>query len=122
MRNDRRKELGRQGEQYAREHLSQNGYRIVAQNWRCRTGEIDLVAERDGVLVFVEVRTRRMTGRYGTPQESVDFRKQRQVRETAQMYLYRHRLYDVKVRFDVICVLLSPEGVFSRLDHIHGAF
>lgn len=118
----RRRRLGAQGERLAAEHLEAEGYRIVAQNWRCRSGELDIVAEQGGVLVFVEVRSRRLTGTFGTPEESVDFRKRKQVRETAQLYLYRHKAFGIKARFDVITVTFSREGAFFGLNHVENAF
>ncbi|GAA3406697.1 YraN family protein [Paenibacillus hodogayensis] len=114
--------LGRQGEELAAARLVEEGYRIVERNWRCPSGELDLIAERDGVTVFVEVRSRRATGKFGSPEESVDARKQRKVRETAQYYLYRKKTLEAKVRFDVITVMFTPEGSFCKLNHLENAF
>ncbi|KIL39259.1 hypothetical protein SD70_21585 [Gordoniibacillus kamchatkensis] len=123
QRPDRRRETGKLGEAAAAELLASKGYRIVARNWRCRTGELDLIAELAGTLVFVEVRTRRPTGTHGTAKEAVDAWKQRQVKETAQYYLYATKRYDVKVRFDVIAVELSEQDKAApRIDHIENAF
>lgn len=119
---DGRKQLGAEGERIAAEYMIREGYRIISQNWRCRSGELDIVAVKNDQLVFVEVRSRRLTGRFGTPQESVDVRKQNQVRQTAQFFLYRHPQYDLPVRFDVIALHFSPDGIFSHLDHIINAF
>jgi putative endonuclease len=118
-----RKELGARGEQLAAEHLQQNGFRIVARNWRCRSGELDLIAENEEVLLFVEVRSRTNTGTFGTAQESIDVRKMRQVRETAQVYLHmKQREEGVPVRFDVICATYHLDGSLISLDHIANAF
>ncbi|WP_217557580.1 YraN family protein [Paenibacillus sp. GbtcB18] len=117
-----RKDLGRYGEQRAEEHIAALGYKVVARNWRCRSGEIDLIAETEDRLVFIEVRTRRLTGRFGTAKESVDARKQLKVRQIAQMYLYAAKQSDRRTRFDVITVELTPEGEFNRLEHLTGAF
>ncbi|PYI50350.1 YraN family protein [Paenibacillus flagellatus] len=119
---DRRRALGSKGETIAADHLAAEGYRIVDRNWRCPAGEIDLVAEKDGVTVFVEVRSRRETGTFGTPEESVDARKQRRIREVAQMYLYRHKAFDRRTRFDVVAVTFAADGSFGRLNHIQQAF
>jgi putative endonuclease len=119
---DQRKQLGQQGESLALEHLSGLSYRIVQSNWRCKSGEIDIIAYDGEVLVFVEVRTRRLTGTFGTPQESVDSRKQKQVRATAQVYLYQHKLYDLKLRFDLVSVQMNLEGELLRLEHLPNAF
>ena len=78
--------LGRQGERLAQQHLLKAGYRIVAANYRCQWGEIDIVAEDGEELVFVEVRTRRSSA-YGTPQESLTPEKIEHLHLAAQDYL-----------------------------------
>lgn len=118
-----RQELGALGEQLAAEYLQQNGYRIAARNWRCRSGELDIVAENDELLVFIEVRSRTNTGTFGTGQESIDIRKQRKVRETAQVYMYAKKTNEsIPVRFDVICAVFHPDGTLDKLDYIRNAF
>lgn len=117
-----RRQLGVLGEQYALEHLHKQGYRIAGQNWRCRTGELDLIAWDGDLLVFVEVRTRSSTLRFGTPAESVDYRKCAQVMETAQVYVHTHRLQTYQIRFDVISVMTDKAGALLVLDHIKNAF
>jgi putative endonuclease len=120
---DRRRQTGRIGEDAAATFLERRGYRIVARNWRCRSGELDIVAEQGDALVFVEVRTRRPTGTFGTAKESVDYRKQRQVREVAQVYLGQTKRYEAKLRFDVIAVELSAEAEADpAIEHIEHAF
>lgn len=119
---DQRKWVGMQGEHYALEHLQKHNYRIVARNWRCRSGEIDLIAEEEDVLVFVEVRTRAHTKRFGTPQESVDYRKQQRVRATAKFYLHQHKKFELKVRFDVVAVVIEQDGALIQLEHVKHAF
>ncbi|GIP33041.1 YraN family protein [Paenibacillus sp. J2TS4] len=119
---DGRIELGRQGEKQAEAFLVSQNYRILHRNWRCRSGELDLIARDGDTLVFVEVRTRRMTGSFGTPSESVHVKKQKQVRDTAQVYLYRHKLHEASVRFDVISVYMDMEGKLNRLEHLCAAF
>ncbi len=118
-----RKELGALGEQLSADFLTQQGFRIVERNWRCRSGELDLVAEYSEALVFVEVRARTNTGTFGSAQESIDARKQRKVRELAQVYVYmKQKGESVPIRFDVICVTFQPEGTLVSLDHIPEAF
>lgn len=114
-----RGELGRRGEDVAAEFLRARHYRIVARNYRCRAGEIDLIAEDGGTLVFVEVRSR--TGdRCGTPLESVDPRKQARVARVARHFLAGSGLAERDARFDVIGVRFDadPPGV----EHVAGAF
>jgi putative endonuclease len=121
-RHDSRKKLGEYGEKLALEHLFSLNYECLEKNWRCRSGELDIIMLEKDTLVFVEVRTRRLTGHFGSPQESVDIRKQRKVRETAQVYLHQHHKHDSKIRFDLISVELSMQGDFIRLDHLQYAF
>jgi putative endonuclease len=117
-----RKQIGSAGETMAAEYLLQKGYEIIVRNWRCRTGELDIVAGQDDMLVIVEVRTRRKIGRYGLAKESVNARKQIQVRETAQFYVHRYKLYDHKIRFDVISIDMDADEKKLQLEHIQGAF
>ena len=117
-----RKELGRRAEEIAAQYVQDEHYGAIVRNWRCRTGELDIVAEQDGVLVFIEVRSRRQTGSFGTPEESVDLRKQRQVRSTAEVYMQQNRMHGRSARFDVITVRFDSAGQFLRLDHYPNAF
>ena len=101
-----RKEIGDFGEQVAAGWLKRNGYGIIERNFRCKAGEIDIIACRGGTLVFTEVKTR--TGdAFGWPAEAVDHSKQMHMRRAAEWYLHMHRIYDTPVRFDVVEVLLD---------------
>ncbi|HBU85026.1 MAG TPA: YraN family protein [Paenibacillus sp.] len=117
-----RQQKGRLGEEAACDWLREHHYRILCQNWRCRSGEIDIVAAHEGMIIFVEVRSRSGTGRYGTPQESVDIRKIQQVRATASVYLQMTGETNHQIRFDVIAVMLDKAGETVSLDHIINAF
>jgi putative endonuclease len=117
-----RKQLGALGEGFASEYLLQKDYRILDRNWRCRTGEIDLIALDNDLLVFVEVRTRSGSRSFGTPQESVNAKKQQQVSETAQFYMLRHHMLNRQVRFDVISILTAKHGELITLEHLPNAF
>lgn len=117
-----RRETGRAGEEAAASRLSEAGYRILARNWRCRAGEIDLIAEDGGALVFVEVRARTNPTRFGTAIEAVDARKQRQVRAVAAYYLASHPVSGRSVRCDVVAVTFRSDGTVAELRHVKGAF
>jgi putative endonuclease len=119
---DMRKQIGAEGERLAEAYLRDLGYSILVRNWRCSRGEIDIVAESEGRLIFVEVRSRSTHSSYGTAKESVDARKQQQVRETAQYYLHRYRKHEQSLRFDVISVEFHKEGDIPLLEHTKGAF
>jgi putative endonuclease len=110
--------LGRHGERAAVVYLEERGYRILATNWRTRFGEIDVVAEQAGTVVFVEVRTRRTAG-FGTAAESIDARKQRQLVLMARQYLQRHAP-NASARIDVIAVSAAGQGGLE-VEHLIGA-
>ncbi len=114
-----RRSVGQDGEEVAWQHLRRAGYALVAKNFRSRFGEIDLVVERDGVIVFVEVRSRR-GDRFGTALESVDWRKQRQIGRMAAEFLARRRLHDRRARFDVVAVEWQDAG--PKIEHVENAF
>lgn len=103
---DKRKQIGRQGEDLAVAYLLSQGYRIVERNWRCPTGELDLVAAWGETLVFVEVRTRSGL-RFGLAEESITPAKQARLVELAQAYLQEKSLPLQPWRIDVIAVQLG---------------
>lgn len=115
-----RKKLGAWGENVAAIELEAQGYRIVARNWRCPRGEIDLIAQSgDGLLAFVEVKTRR--GRdMGAPEEALTPHKSRKLIQLAQLYLAEHDL-DVDWRIDLVAVELDKSGKLLRCEHIPNA-
>lgn len=105
----------------AARYLETMGYTIVECNWRCRLGEVDIVAEDDGVLVFVEVRTRTGNG-FGTPQESVDRRKQARLRRVAQMYVQAQGKHNRPLRLDVVAIEWRAAEEEAKITHIPHAF
>jgi len=117
--NPGRHDLGAFGERVAAAHLEAKGYRIRARNFRCREGEIDLVAEDGDCLVFVEVRTRRGDA-FGTPAESVTAAKERRLLTVAKAYLQEHPDVPANQRIDVVGVELS-RGRLLAVQHIEGA-
>jgi len=117
--NPGRRDLGAFGERVAAAHLEAKGYRIRARNFRCREGEIDIVAEDGDCLVFVEVRTRRGDA-FGTPAESVTVAKERRLLTVARAYLQEHPDAPPDQRIDVVAVELS-RGRLLAVQHIEGA-
>lgn len=98
-------QLGRAGEDRAQRWYLSRGYELVARNWRCREGEIDLVLRMCDRLVFAEVKTR-ATDRYGTPFDAVDVHKQRRLRFLAGRFLAAYPgLGNCSVRFDAVAVV-----------------
>jgi putative endonuclease len=112
-------ELGRRGEDLAAKFLERRGWRVVARNVRSREGEIDIVAAREGVVAFVEVKTRRTTA-YGTPGEAVTFRKRLRIRGLAAQFLASSEARAREIRFDVVEVICRRDG--TRINHIEAAF
>ena len=115
-----RRRLGQAGEKLAANHLAHLGYEIVARNYRCPAGEIDLVTRLSGGWVFVEVRTRRGS-RFGTPEESVTARKRAHLIASAQHYLQDHDALEADWRIDAVAIVLSPNGRLQRIDVIENA-
>lgn len=113
---------GRAGEEAAATHLEKQGYRLVIRNWRCTTGEIDLIVEDGTTLVFVEVRSRTNPTKYGSAIEAITPRKCRQVREVASYYLKQCKISPVSVRFDVVAVTFLRDVSVPEIKHIQGAF
>jgi putative endonuclease len=112
---DRRRTLGADGEARAAEWYQARGYHVVARNWRCRDGELDLVVRKGSELVFVEVKTR-TTDRFGVPAEAVTPLKQRRLRGLAARFLRETGTGADTLRFDVVAILAG------RLEVIEAAF
>ena len=114
-----RRELGDWGESLAAEHLAAKGYEIVERNWRCKRGEIDVVAWAGLQLVFVEVKTRR--GRaMGSPEEGLTARKAQRLMELAAIYVAELGR-EVDWRIDLVAVELDGSGRLIRCEHIPNA-
>ena len=117
---DERKHLGNQGEEEVARWLRGQGYRILASQYRCRFGEIDLIARsREGILCFVEVKTR-TSSCFAAAREAVTTAKQRRLRTTAQLYLARTGQGESPCRFDVAEVYPGPAGY--EINYITNAF
>ncbi|HEX5597179.1 MAG TPA: YraN family protein [Micromonosporaceae bacterium] len=115
-----RQAIGAYGERRAVRHLEAAGLRVVARNWRCPVGEIDIIAWDGDDLVFCEVKTRRGAG-FGTPAEAVVPAKVRRLRRLAAQWLAGSGTNPREVRFDIIEVRLPRSGAAS-VTHIRGAF
>ncbi|MFT4028667.1 MAG: YraN family protein [Protaetiibacter sp.] len=113
-------ELGRRGERLAERYLLARGYRLVERNWRCRHGEIDLVARDGDTLVFVEVKTRTSTA-FGHPFEAITPAKLARLRRLAGLWCETHPRERGRVRIDAVAVL-APHGTESRIEHLVGVF
>lgn len=115
---DKRKHIGRQGEEIAVAYLIGKGYEVIERNWRCAVGELDIIARNEDSLVFVEVRTRR-GARFGSAEESITPVKQRRLVELAHSYLQKTTPSQPSWRIDVIAVQLGPG--LPRINHLENA-
>lgn len=112
-------EKGREGEQLAVRWLEEKGFRILERNYRNRLGEIDIVADDGGVIVFIEVRTLKASAGH-SPEETIRWKKQQRISRTAQAYIQHKRMEERPARFDVVAVTI--DGPRSTLRHIPDAF
>jgi putative endonuclease len=115
-----RRQQGQHGEQLAVQFLQRQGYRIQQQNYRCRGGEVDIIAWDGPTLVFIEVKTKGQTA-FGAPQAMVGGQKQKKIVHVAMVYVQQHQMQDVNIRFDVVAITLLP-GVPHEVTHVPGAF
>ena len=115
----RRIRTGKLGEELAVAYLQRAGYRILAQNFRCLHGEVDIIAEDGDIIVFVEVKSRK-SEMFGEPQEAVGLEKQKKLSRISLHYLQQKRLETCNARFDVVAVKLLPDG--TRIELIRNAF
>lgn len=112
-------DLGRKGEAMAKAHLEATGYEIMDENWVFGKAEVDLIAYKNSVIIFTEVKTRTGNG-FGEPEDFVDARKQRLLVEAADEYIYLMN-HEGEVRFDIISILFDRNNNHT-LKHIEDAF
>lgn len=117
---EKRQQFGRDSEKLAQRFLKKQGHKIIETNFRSHWGEIDIISLHCDVLVFTEVRSKSNT-RYGTPEDTVDRKKQEKIRKTATYYLHSKHIHDRFCRFDVITVVCE-DHCQPRLTHFEDAF
>jgi putative endonuclease len=111
-------ELGKKGETLAKNYLSQKNITVLHSNWRWQKAEIDIIAEHNKQIVFIEVKTRR-SSRFGNPSEFVSNKKQDLMRDAAEAYLEQHNLTN-EIRFDIIGIILNSRN--KTIEHIQNTF
>ncbi len=110
--------LGRYGERKACAYLKKQGYRILGTNFRCKAGEVDIIAADHETLVFVEVKTR-SSDQFGTPQEAVTAEKLRTLRQVAQYYLRETDApNNMPVRYDILALTIDQNDRVTNIEHI----
>jgi len=113
-------DLGKRGETLAAEHLTASGYQVLERNWRCSQGEIDIVAFKDGQVVFIEVKTRSSTA-FGHPLEAITVAKLARLRRLAGAWCQAHPDVRAGVRIDAIAIIAPTRGLVE-IEHLEGVF
>ena len=116
---NKRQQFGKESETLAVRYLKKNGYKILEQNYRNKIGEIDIIAKKKGVLVFVEVKARKTHG-FGNPKWAVTSKKQRKISMVALYYLKATKQTHVKARFDVVALSSAKDNL--QIEIIKNAF
>lgn len=104
---------GKIGEKIAQEYLIKNDYEILVKNFRCKQGEIDIIANDKNELVFIEVKTR-TNKKYGNPIDAVTYTKRKHIINTIKFYLYITKLENVFIRIDIIELLKKEDKIYIR--------
>ena len=117
---EKRLQFGREGESAAIAFLKKKGYRILEKNFRSKVGEIDIIAEQAGAIIFVEVKAR-ADHEFGHPFEALTPAKQKKIIQTARSFLARKRISDRPMQFDVVALTADPSGSW-KIEHLENAF
>lgn len=115
------KDIGALGENISENYLKNLGYKILDRNFRCKCGEIDLIAVNKNYICFIEVKTRYGIN-YGIPAESVIYSKQQKIYKTAQVYIMMKNIVNSNFRFDVMEITLNNYNNDFTVNHIENAF
>ena len=110
--------LGKTGEEIGTQYLIKNGYRIIIRNFKCKQGEIDIIAQDKNEIVFIEVKTRRNIN-YGYPIDAVDKRKQKHILNASKYYIYINKLEKRNIRFDVIEIYKKEKFYINHIKNIY---
>ncbi len=110
--------LGKTGEEIATQYLIKNGYKLLVKNFRCRQGEIDIIALDKNEIVFIEVKTRK-NANYGHPIDAVDKRKQKHILNASKYYIYINKLENRDMRFDVIEIYVKDKFYINHIKNIN---
>lgn len=115
------KDIGNLGESIAEKYLLSIGYIILAKNFRCKIGEIDIIGKDKNYFCFVEVKTRH-SKKYGEPCEAVNYSKKIKIYKTANIYILKNNLYNCNFRFDIVEILLNQNDSIYNINLIRNAF
>lgn len=115
------KTIGNYGEELAKKYLEESGYTILDRNFKCKTGELDIIAKKCNTITFVEVKSR-YNKFYGNPCEAVNYIKKLKIYKAAQFYIIKNSLTNFDFRFDVIEIIFNYNNNNNTLNHIENAF
>ncbi|MFN3698757.1 MAG: YraN family protein [Dictyoglomus sp.] len=115
------KDVAKIGEDFTELFLKKRGFKIIEKNFRTSFGEIDIIAQKNGLLIFVEVKTRKSIS-YGMPIEAINEKKQNRIKKIAENFIRDKRIKFNEIRFDVMSVILSAQGEISKWEYIPNAF
>jgi putative endonuclease len=118
--NKNKKDVGKEGEEIAVQFLAKKGFKILEKNYHYGHGEIDIIADDNGVLVFVEVKTR-LNLEYGEPEYAINKKKIQQIKKMAELYLFDKEKEEADCRFDVVAIILENK-VEPKITHYENAF
>ncbi len=107
--------IGRIGESIARKYLEDKGYQIIEQNYQTRYAEIDLIAKKGNILIFIEVRTKKGE-LFGSPEETINQKKLKKLLGNAAAYVARKK-WKGQYRIDAVCVVLGQDNKIVRMEH-----
>jgi putative endonuclease len=113
----KKNDLGCWGEEVAKKYLKSNGYKILAEHWTSRIGELDIVAYKSGFYIFVEVKTR-SSQKFGPPEEAVTWWKREKLRKTAELFLLKNNLFNASWQIDVIAINYNPLSKKIKINHL----
>ena len=109
-------EVGKEGERLALVYFNQNGYQILHQNWRFAHWEIDLIASKNNILHFIEVKTR-TSNKYGFPEDEVTSKKMKFLMQSADEYLHRHPHWQ-RIQYDILSIVLQPQIAYFLIEDV----
>lgn len=116
-----KREVGNYGEGIAADYVEKMGYNILKKNFKCSAGEIDIIAFKDKVLCFIEVKSR-YSSQYGLPREAITYFKKDRMIKSSNYFIHKHGLYDYYVRFDILEVIFNHNNSDFYIDYIKDAF
>ncbi|GAB6170038.1 YraN family protein [Clostridium carnis] len=115
------KDIGNYGEEIAYNYLKNKGYYTLAKNYRNKFGEIDLICKKDGIIIFIEIKSR-YSNLYGTPKESVTYSKQKQIINLCKFFINYKKLFQYNCRFDVVEIFFNNINNTYIINHLEDAF